>query len=303
MTSIDFIDSSFRNAVSAVVVIIFFVFLAPLVWAETDKTALLEARLYPEILYQGNAALVSVSCSSYIEAVYGEWRGKLLPFSREGRRLFQAILGVDLNASPGAEVITLTTSNVQADGPPMIFRFSILKKDFPIQRISLPTKMVSLSKDDLARVRREKKDLERVWGTSSKQKQWKQKFIAPVTGDVISPFGVHRILNNEPRSPHTGVDFRAKTGSPVRASADGIVALTCDHFFSGRSVFLDHGMGFFTMYFHLSEINVKEGQKLSCGQVLGLVGQTGRATGPHLHWGARIGNSRVDPLSLLRLFH
>ncbi len=302
MKSIDFIDSFFRNAVSTVVIIILFVFLVPLVRAETEKTGLLEVRLYPEILYQGDAAIVSVFCSSYIEAVYGEWQGKLLRFSQEGGGLFQAIIGIDLNSSPGAEVMTLNMSNAQASDSPVILKFNVLKEDFPVQKISLPTKMVTLSKDDLARVKREKKDLERVWGTSLKQKQWKQKFIAPVTGDVISPFGAHRILNNEPRSPHTGVDFRSKTGSPVRASTDGIVALTCDHFFSGRSVFLDHGMGFFTMYFHLSEINVKEGQKLSCGQVLGLVGQTGRATGPHLHWGARIGNSRVDPLSLLRLF-
>ena len=124
----------------------------------------------------------------------------------------------------------------------------------------------------------------------------------PLKGDILSPFGVRRILNNQPRSPHSGVDLRAKEGAPVQASGDGIVAYVGEHYFSGKSIYLDHGMGIISMYFHLSKIQVKKGEKVALGSVIGRVGQTGRATGPHLHWGIRIKGNRVDPFSLVRLF-
>ena len=297
------LDSVLRHAFYGVIILIFLEILLLSSLAKADKSNLVKVRLFPEILYQGDAATISVSCSPQLDSVTGEWQGSLLPFFRDEGSLFKAILGVDMDAPQGTELINLNISSVEGEHSRISFRFSVLEKDFPVQRLTLPSKMVFLNQADLSRVRREKTELARIWGTSLKQRLWKQKFIVPVIGDVLSPFGVRRVLNNEPRSSHTGVDFRAKAGTPVRASSDGTVALTCNHFFSGRSVFLDHGMGLFTMYFHLSEINVEEGQKVAGGQILGLVGQTGRATGPHLHWGARIRKSRIDPLSLLRLFN
>ncbi|MBI2457957.1 MAG: M23 family metallopeptidase, partial [candidate division NC10 bacterium] len=106
--------------------------------------------------------------------------------------------------------------------------------------------------------------------------------------------------NGEPRSPHTGADFAAPPGAPVLAANAGIVALAADHFFAGRSVILDHGLGLYTMYFHLQESLVQPGQRVERGQAIARVGSTGRATGPHLHWGARLYGARIDPQELLK---
>ena len=121
----------------------------------------------------------------------------------------------------------------------------------------------------------------------------------PVSTSITSPFGYRRVINGIPRSPHTGVDLKAPLGTEVVASNHGRVALLGDFFFSGRSIILDHGGGLHTVYFHLSEFKVEEGVEVRRGDVIGLSGMTGRVTGPHLHWGARVNRARVDPFELI----
>jgi murein DD-endopeptidase MepM/ murein hydrolase activator NlpD len=120
-------------------------------------------------------------------------------------------------------------------------------------------------------------------------------FIKPVSGVTSSPFGHRRILNDQPRSPHSGLDIAASTGTPVAAPAPGTVTITGEFYFNGNTVFLDHGQGLITMYCHLSEIKVTEGTQIERGEILGLVGATGRVTGPHLHWSVSLNGHRVDP--------
>jgi murein DD-endopeptidase MepM/ murein hydrolase activator NlpD len=110
-----------------------------------------------------------------------------------------------------------------------------------------------------------------------------------------------RMITGQPRTPHNGEDIAAESGTVVVAMNDGIARLTVDHFFSGKGVLLDHGLGLYSMYFHLSEILVREGDPVARGQEIGKVGATGRATGPHLHWGVRLNGARVDPYALLQL--
>jgi murein DD-endopeptidase MepM/ murein hydrolase activator NlpD len=123
----------------------------------------------------------------------------------------------------------------------------------------------------------------------------------PTDGPILNSFGRRRIINGEPRNPHTGEDIAAPEGAPVVASNSGVVRLIADHFFSGHSVFIDHGDGLYTMYFHLSKALVVPSQRVRKGEMIGLVGASGRATGPHLHWGARLNGARVNPLALTRL--
>jgi murein DD-endopeptidase MepM/ murein hydrolase activator NlpD len=121
-----------------------------------------------------------------------------------------------------------------------------------------------------------------------------------VQADISSPFGYRRVINGAPRAPHTGVDLRAPMGTEVLAANSGRVALVGNFFFSGDSLVLDHGAGLYTTYFHLSEFKVREGAEVQKGEVIGLSGMTGRVTGPHLHWGARLNGARVDPFELVK---
>ena len=130
---------------------------------------------------------------------------------------------------------------------------------------------------------------------------WHSGFIEPVNGKRTGIFGSVRIMNGQPRNPHNGEDIGAPLGTDVAATNDGVVRLTVDHVFSGRGVFVDHGLGFDSMYFHLSEILVKDGDLVTAGQIIGKVGATGRATGPHLHWGVKLNGARVNPYALLDL--
>ena len=161
---------------------------------------------------------------------------------------------------------------------------------------------VELSADDLARSQRESRELDRIFSSTTRERLWQGGFQSPVPGRKASgSFGKRRIFNNQPRSPHSGEDFSAPTGTPVLATARGRVALAKDLFFLGKTVILDHGFGLYSFYGHLSSLGVEPGTNVQSGTVIGKVGATGRVTGPHLHWGVRLGDARVNPMELLAL--
>jgi murein DD-endopeptidase MepM/ murein hydrolase activator NlpD len=171
---------------------------------------------------------------------------------------------------------------------------------YPEQRLTIEdTSKVDLSAADLARVARENRAIGALWS-----RRTPRRFTLPLAPPLAEPpaggrFGARRVFNGRPSSPHSGADYSAGAGVRVLAAAPGTVALAADHFFAGNSVYLDHGDGLITMYFHLSAISVAEGQEVAAGQEIGRVGATGRATGPHLHFGVRWRRARVDPAALL----
>jgi murein DD-endopeptidase MepM/ murein hydrolase activator NlpD len=172
---------------------------------------------------------------------------------------------------------------------------------YSVQNVTLPTDQhVELASDDLARSERERARIDALWSSADTPCRFELPIAAPLARlQSQSSFGKKRVFNGKPRSPHSGEDYRASTGTPVLAAAPGKVALAEEHFFGGNSVFIDHGDGLFTMYLHLSQIAVKSGQEVRAGERIGLVGATGRASGPHLHFGVRWHGARIDPAVLL----
>jgi len=254
-------------------------------------------------IFQGDVALLSVSPSKNIRSVRCTLGNQTIDFYHEKNEdAFIGFLGIDLDEPPGQKTLKIMTNHSKGLKSLRKIAFKVIKKDFSTQHLTLPESQVTLSKKDLERYEREQVVLKKVFENATREKLWDRSFMIPHQGKISTLFGVRRILNNEQKSPHSGVDFKALQGSPVVSSSDGIIAYTEDHFFSGDSVFIDHGMGIFTMYFHLSSILVKPDDRVHKGQTIGLVGSTGRATGPHLHWGMRINNQKVDPLSFLKFF-
>ena len=180
--------------------------------------------------------------------------------------------------------------------------FEVIAKDFPVQHLTVDESKNTLNQQTLERHNRERAQIENMFAQSQPRRLWTEAFIQPLQGRLSTPFGVKRFINKQPRNPHSGLDMAAPTGTPVKATAAGVVSLTGEHFFAGKSVYIDHGCDTFSMYFHLDSIAVQDGQTIAGGDIIGHVGATGRATGPHLHWGMRMHGTPIDPFSLLALF-
>jgi len=243
----------------------------------------------------GPGDIMVVTVKSGADSVQGKFLNKPVYFNKT-KDAWKAIVGIDLFTEPGAYPLAL-----ELGGKQIARTVKIVKKKYPLERLTLPEGMVVLSPENVARAERDQKKMAALWPVDS-LRVWSGDFINPLPGRKIGgQFGVRRIINHIPKSPHSGVDVRANEGDPVHAPNDGVVVLVDDESYSGNSVVLDHGQGIYTMFFHLSKINVKYGQAVMKGDVLGLVGATGRATGPHLHWGVRVEGARVDPLELIHL--
>ncbi len=237
-------------------------------------------------------------------AIGGLPRGKFLeasiPFFKKSEKEYFTILGIDMAQSPGVYPLEVVWDGCD-DCPMARYEIEVISSSFGTQTLSLPKGMVDLDPPALARVEREKKQLQSVFVGRLGQKLWDGSFIVPVQGKILNTFGFKRILNGQVRNQHSGEDIGAPMGTPVLATNRGKVVVIGEFYFNGHSVIVDHGFGFFTMYFHLLSIAVTEGQIVERGEILGQVGQSGRATGPHLHWGAKLNGARINPFALLSL--
>ncbi len=209
----------------------------------------------------------------------------------KGERKWLAVVGIPLGAKPGTYAVRTQARESS---------FTVRAKQYAVQRVTIKNRRkVDPTALDMKRIRRESKVIHAALGAWHAKASVPLRFDLPVLGPVSSPFGLRRIFNGEPRAPHSGIDIAVPAGTPIRAPAAGRVAATGDFFFDGNMVMLDHGQGLVTMYAHMKKILVKKGQRVARGEVIGLVGRTGRATGPHLHWGVSLNNSRVDPTLFL----
>lgn len=252
-------------------------------------------------VFQGQALKVELPHEAGMEAATIAWSGRDVPFAREGEH-WLTVIGVDLDVEPGEHAAPISLHYAGGRTQTRPETISVKGKDFPTTRLTVAPKYVELNPEDQARANREAKETAALYARLTPQKYWTGKFATPipsVTGG--RNFGSRRVFNNQPRAPHSGADLKASTGTKILASNAGKVVLAHDFFFNGNAVFIDHGLGVYTMYLHLSEILVKPGDMVERGQAVGLAGATGRVTGPHLHWGVRIGDARVDPFSLIEM--
>jgi len=169
--------------------------------------------------------------------------------------------------------------------------------------LKVAPKHVSPPKKDLIRIQKENRILNKVYATRTPQTLWSEEYVIPVDSVMTSPYGVKRIYNGQLNSFHKGLDLRAPTGTPIYAPKAGRVVLARDLFYTGNTVILDHGWGVFTIYAHMSQLSVKEGDSVVVRDRLGLSGSTGRSTGPHLHWGAAVGKYKVNPADLMKVMN
>ena len=213
-----------------------------------------------------------------------------------------AVIGLDVDTKPGSAPWRVAVVETGRAARTARGDLRIAARRFKVQQLTLPSGMVDLDPDTERRAVEEGERLRTLYRTTTPVRLWHGRFVRPVAGtEPGTGYGARRVINGQPRAPHTGVDYAVERGTPVVAANSGRVALVADYFFPGRLVVLDHGLGIYTLYFHLDTVGVVDGDVVERGQPIGTVGATGRATGPHLHFGAHVGGARVDPASLLGL--
>jgi len=254
----------------------------------------------PMEIFQGELSEVSVMGSEITEVEGALGKEKVL-FQANGAAKFIALIGADVDAKPAALKLRLTARSREGGEFRSDIPVKFKKKIFHQESFQVPPGFDQTTPENLDEIRREQTAFARVFAAPPGDRLWDAPFLRPVPHqESASSFGRRRIINGTPRAPHSGLDLSAPADTEVVASNHGKVVLAGNFFFAGGSVVLDHGGALYTMYFHLSDIRVGEGTIVRKGDVLALSGATGRVTGAHLHWGARLANARIDPLELLK---
>ena len=223
---------------------------------------------------------------------------------RSGRKLWawRALVPVDLERIPGAHPLTLTAQSDSGEKISCQLDVRVTAGKFATENLKVAPEFVEPNPEQTERAKKEQQHLRDIYSHVTPERLWRGPFRVPLDGVTSGKnFGRRRVLNGQPSSPHTGVDFPAPTGTPVHAAQAGRVVLAEALFFAGNTVVIDHGLGVYTLYGHLSEISVKVGDDLTAGAVIGKVGATGRVTGPHLHWGLTVELAHVNALQIVHL--
>lgn len=254
---------------------------------------------HPEIspgrVGQGDVFLVRITNVKSGRQPSAVMDGQELHLAGCGEGCYVALGAADIQMRPGPHYVKVRVGTQKKS-----LRLIVKKVRFPVLNVTLPEDQVILSPENFKRAEKERKRLQEIFRTVS-ARMWEGSFRKPLESEYSTPFGVRRNMNGKWVSIHRGVDMKGKTGEEIKASNRGKVVLNEDLFFGGRTIILDHGQGVFTIYMHLSEALVKPEDMVSKGAVIGLVGSSGRATGPHLHFGVKVMDLSVNPVSLIKL--
>jgi len=252
------------------------------------------------MLAEGTLGWVKVRPAAGTSLAGGEAAGEPLHFERIPDSSFRALVGVPIET---ADSFSLSLFVQRGESTDTVVRvLPVRRGGYRSEVLAVAPAFVRPDSAAAARIQSEVARSRQVSRLSQERPRlWKGPFRLPRTSRITSPFGSARVFNGEVQSRHLGTDFAGAIGAPVRAAGRGVVALVADFYLAGQAIYIDHGAGLVTAYFHLSRIDVRQGQVVAAGQRIGAVGRSGRVTGPHLHWVARYGAISVDPMSLLEL--
>jgi murein DD-endopeptidase MepM/ murein hydrolase activator NlpD len=255
----------------------------------------------PQVLVNGSVCLLAVHVAGNPRSVSARWMDHELTFSPGPRGAWYALAGVAYETKPGTYDLALQAT--LADGRTVRLTRSVIvhAAKYKTSRLTVPQKYVTPDPEMLKRIEAEKEIKKVAFAREVPSPEWSGSFVAPLQSAVSETYGTSRTFNGKLASVHRGTDFRAPTGTPVHASNAGEVVLARELYYEGNCVVINHGLGFMTIYMHLSKFEVKEGDKVEKGQVIALSGGTGRVTGPHLHMSVRWSGEYLDPLKLLAL--
>jgi len=257
--------------------------------------------LTPAVVAAGSPELIRVAAADAAD-VDGDWLGRKLEFfrGRDGRTWF-ALAGVDVEAPAGSSTLSITVRLASGALHDLTRTVKIHPAHYRTSSLTVSPEFVEPGPEALKQIEADNQLKAKVFAVSAPQPLWAGSFHAPVTAPPTDSFGTRRMFNGKLASIHKGMDFRAATGTPVHAGNSGVVVLARALYYEGNCVIVDHGLGLWTISMHLSRIDVKEGQHVATGELIGLSGATGRVTGPHLHWAVRWQDAYLDPAKLLRL--
>lgn len=250
-------------------------------------------------LQPGELMVLSITVPNLSARVHVRAFGHDVTAYPDGDRAWRALVGIDLEQRAGSYDLSAASD---APGRPTAVRaLAVVRRQFPRRVLTVAPDYVNPPPDDMKRITQENAFLADLYAHPADDAFFLDGFERPVPGRANSSFGSRSVFNGQARSPHAGTDFLSGAGTPVHAPSGGRIVAARDLFFTGKTVIIDHGLGVFSMLAHLSRVDVEEGQDIPRDAIVGLVGATGRVTGPHLHWAMRVGAARVDPLSALAL--
>jgi murein DD-endopeptidase MepM/ murein hydrolase activator NlpD len=250
-------------------------------------------------LAPGEVVRVDVTCPTPVEDVRIRVFGRTFPAAVTRDGAYRALVGIDLGVAPGEhplEILARTPAGASAAERRVL---RVEEKAFPTRELTVDPRFVTPPARLRPRIEREARRLSALFTAEPETPAWPGAFAAPIDGAVVSGFGVRSVFNGQPRAPHGGADYASPAGTPVAAPAAGRVVLAESLYYTGNTLVIDHGGGLYSLLAHLSRRSVALGARVRTGQVVGAVGATGRATGPHLHWTVRLHGARVDPLSII----
>ncbi len=258
-------------------------------------------RLSAEVSTQGSLLLAEVLGPKNLPSFQSEWDGQAMPLWREEEKsaTLHGLIGVDLEKPPGRYEWKVSWAGPEGQSQSCSLFVTVHAGRFPTEHLKVEKQFVQPDPEQQKRAEADQKKMRAIYDTVTPERLWDGKFRLPLKEATTGGnFGRRRVLNGEARSPHAGVDFPAAAGTPVFASQSGKVVLAENLYYSGNTVVIDHGYGIYTLYAHLSEIEVHPDEAVKAGAEIGKVGATGRVTGPHLHWGLTIDHARVNAMQI-----